>query len=68
MIAGDFTQEVTFTPVLRLKDVEYALSLAETVGVGTPFGAVARAAFRRLIDLGGGEQNESRIIEVARGK
>jgi 3-hydroxyisobutyrate dehydrogenase len=68
MIAGDFTQEVTFTPVLRLKDVEYALRLAETVGVGTPFGAVARAAFRRLIDLGGGEHNESRIIEVARGQ
>jgi 3-hydroxyisobutyrate dehydrogenase len=68
MIAGDFTQGVTFTPVLRLKDVEYALRLAETVGVGTPFGAVARATFRRLIDLGGGEHNESRIIEVARGK
>jgi 3-hydroxyisobutyrate dehydrogenase len=68
MVAGDFTREVTFTPVLRLKDVEYALRLAETVGVGTPFGAVARAAFRRLIDIGGGEHNESRIIDVARGK
>ena len=68
MIAGDFVDDVTFTPVLRLKDVEYALRLADTLDVGAPFGSVARAAFRRLIELGGGEQNESRVIEVARGK
>jgi 3-hydroxyisobutyrate dehydrogenase len=68
MVAGDFSRDVTFTPVLRLKDVEYALRLAESAGVSAPFGAVARAAFRRLIDLGGGDDNESRIIEVARGK
>ncbi|HUQ50961.1 MAG TPA: NAD(P)-dependent oxidoreductase [Gammaproteobacteria bacterium] len=68
MLAGDFTHDVTFTPVLRLKDVEYALRLADDVGVGTPFGRVARDAFRRLIELGGAAQNESRIIEVARGQ
>jgi len=66
MIEGEFDRNVTFTPVLRLKDVEYALRLAETQGVATPFGAAARAAFRRLIELGGGAQNESRVIEVAR--
>lgn len=67
MIDGEFEHDVTFTPVLRLKDVDYALRLAETLGVGTPFGAVARAAFHRLIELGGGPQSESRIIDVARG-
>jgi 3-hydroxyisobutyrate dehydrogenase len=67
MIAGNFAHDVTFTPVLRLKDVEYALRLADTLGVGAPFGSAARAAFRRLIELGGGEQHESRVIEVARG-
>jgi 3-hydroxyisobutyrate dehydrogenase len=67
MVDGDFDRNVTFTPVLRLKDVEYALRLAETLGVAAPFGAVARASFRRLIELGGGADNESRVIEVARG-
>ena len=67
MIAGDFDRDVTFTAALRLKDVEYALRLADTVGVGAPFGAAARNALRRLLELGGGEQHEGRIIEVARG-
>ena len=67
MIEGEFTRDVTFTPVLRLKDVEYALRLAESLGVDTPFGGAARAAFRRLVELGAGNDNESRVIEVARG-
>ncbi len=66
MIAGDFGRDVPFTPVLRLKDVDYALRLADTFVVGTPFGAVARDAFRRLLELGGGEHHEGRVIEVAR--
>jgi 3-hydroxyisobutyrate dehydrogenase len=68
MVAGDFMRDVTFTPVLRAKDVEYALRLADELALGTPFGAAARAAFRRLLELGGGAHNESRIIEVARGE
>jgi len=66
MIAGDFTRDVTFTPVLRLKDVDYALRLADELVIGAPFGAVAREAFQRLLDLGAADQHESRIIEVAR--
>jgi 3-hydroxyisobutyrate dehydrogenase len=66
MVNGDFTKEVPFTPVLRVKDVEYALRLADSLGVGTPFGAVAREAFRRLVALGGGAGHESRVIDVAR--
>jgi 3-hydroxyisobutyrate dehydrogenase len=68
MVTGDFTHDVVFTPVLRVKDIEYALRLADEVGVGAPFGAVARDAFRRLIALGGGADHESRVIEVARGE
>jgi len=59
--------DVTFTPVLRLKDVEYALRLAEQLGVAAPFGAAARDLFRELIARGGGAEHEARIIEVARG-
>jgi 3-hydroxyisobutyrate dehydrogenase len=67
MVEGQFERDVTFTPVLRLKDVEYALRLADTLSVATPFGAAARDAFERLIALGGGADHESRVIEVARG-
>jgi 3-hydroxyisobutyrate dehydrogenase-like beta-hydroxyacid dehydrogenase len=67
MIEAEFDRNVVFTPVLRLKDVEYALRLADEVGVGAPFGAVARDAFRRLLDLSGAARGqESRVIEVAR--
>jgi 3-hydroxyisobutyrate dehydrogenase len=66
MVAANFSDDVTFTPVLRVKDVEYALRLAGSLGVGAPFGAVAREAFRRLVALGGGAGHESRVIDVAR--
>jgi 3-hydroxyisobutyrate dehydrogenase len=67
MIEGEFDRDIVFTPVLRLKDVDYALELAATLAVATPFGDAARAAFKRLIELGGGAQHEARVIDVARG-
>ena len=67
MVEGQFDRNIVFTPVLRLKDVDYALQLAETLGVATPFGDAAGTAFRQLIELGGGAEHEARVIEVARG-
>jgi|SRR5688572_160507 len=66
MIDGEFARDIVFTPVLRLKDVDYALRLADSLGVATPFGAAAREAFARLIALGAGADHEARVIEVAR--
>jgi 3-hydroxyisobutyrate dehydrogenase len=66
MAEGEFTRDVPFTPVLRLKDIDYALRLASEVGIATPFGAAARSAFARLVALGAVADHESRIIEVAR--
>jgi 3-hydroxyisobutyrate dehydrogenase len=66
MAKGEVTRDVPFTPVLRLKDIDYALRLADTLGIATPFGAAAREAFARLIALGAASDHESRIIEVAR--
>jgi 3-hydroxyisobutyrate dehydrogenase len=66
IVEGGLNRHVTFTPVLRLKDVDYALRLASSLGVATPFGAAARDAFARLVALGAGEDDESRVIEVAR--
>ena len=66
IVDDDHDQNVAFTPVLRLKDVSYALELAQGLGMGAPFGRVAAAQLQQLIDLGHARANESKIIEVAR--
>ena len=66
MIDGEFSRDIVFTPVLRLKDIDYALRLAESLGVATPFGDAAREMFAKLIAQGGGAEHEARIVEVAR--
>ena len=66
MIDGNHEENVVFTLTLRLKDVEYALQFASTLGIGTPFGQLAARQLRHLIDLGHTRANESKIIEVAR--
>jgi 3-hydroxyisobutyrate dehydrogenase len=67
-VAGDHSASVNFTPALRLKDVEYALRLARKLGVSAEFGSVAATFYRKLCDHGFGRDNESRIIDVIRGK
>jgi 3-hydroxyisobutyrate dehydrogenase len=66
IVAGDYRQEVVFTPQLRLKDVSYALQLSQSVGIGAPFGSLAEAAFRQLCQMGYQATHESAIMEVAR--
>ena len=66
IVADDHDRNVVFTPVLRLKDVGYALDLARELGMRAPFGQVAAAQLQHLIDLGYAQVNESKIIEVAR--
>jgi 3-hydroxyisobutyrate dehydrogenase len=66
MVAGEADRSVIFTPRLRLKDVNYALRLANKLDLGAPFGELAADAFRQLCDTGRAEENESQVIEVAR--
>jgi 3-hydroxyisobutyrate dehydrogenase len=66
IVDDDHDVNVVFTPALRLKDVSYALELAEGLGTRAPFGAVAAAQLQELIDLGYGSVNESKIVEIAR--
>jgi 3-hydroxyisobutyrate dehydrogenase len=66
MVADDHDRNITFTPRLRLKDVDYALRLAGKLGLGVPFGALAGRVFQRLCDSGHGDENESNVIRVAR--
>ncbi len=63
---GDHEHPVIFTPQLRVKDVEYALSLARKLGIGSPFGTLAAETFRELCALGRAHANESAVIEIAR--
>jgi 3-hydroxyisobutyrate dehydrogenase len=65
-IADGQEGDVVFTPLLRLKDVEYALQLGRRFKIGSPFGALAGQLFRQLCELGYEQANESTIIEIAR--
>jgi 3-hydroxyisobutyrate dehydrogenase-like beta-hydroxyacid dehydrogenase len=66
MIDDDHSERIDFTPVLRLKDVDYALMFARTLGMASPFGALAAHQFRQLCELGFLNVNESQVIEVSR--
>lgn len=66
IVDDDHDQNVTFTPALRLKDVAYALELAQGLGLSAPFGRVTAGQLQQLIDLGYSGVNESKIIEVAK--
>jgi 3-hydroxyisobutyrate dehydrogenase len=66
MAEGDHHEQVNFTPALRLKDAEYGVRLARTLGLSVPFGDAACDAFRALRGLGHETADESIVIEVAR--
>jgi len=68
MVDGNHDQNVVFTPLLRLKDIDYALLLAKKLQIGSPFGALAGASFARLCEVGRAHVNESAILEVARSR
>jgi 3-hydroxyisobutyrate dehydrogenase len=66
MVEGDRNLNITFTPRLRLKDVDYALRLARKLDLGTPFGTLAARAFGELCNTGRADENESNVIVFAR--
>ncbi|MBV9619732.1 MAG: NAD(P)-dependent oxidoreductase [Gammaproteobacteria bacterium] len=66
MASDDHERNVLFTPVLRVKDMGYALELATQLGIGCPVGSLAAEQYRQLCELGHGSANESKVIEVAR--
>ena len=68
MADADHADNVVFSGRLRHKDVVYGVRLASKLGVGAPFGEVALDGLDRLLDSGLGDQNESSIVEVARGR
>jgi 3-hydroxyisobutyrate dehydrogenase len=65
MVAGDHDRNVDFTAALRLKDVEYALQMAQELGLGSPFAELAGSGLRELCATGRAQINESSIFELA---
>jgi 3-hydroxyisobutyrate dehydrogenase len=68
MVAGDHDRNVVFSSALRQKDVEYGVRFARSLGMGSPFGAVAEAIYRELCARGYAQVNESKVIDVSRGQ
>lgn len=65
MVAGDHDRNVVFTAALRLKDVEYALRMAQELSLGSPFAELAGSGLRELCATGRAQINESVIFELA---
>jgi 3-hydroxyisobutyrate dehydrogenase len=68
MAADDHGRNIVFTSALRLKDVEYGLRFARTIGIGSPFAALAGSIYRELCALGHDDLNESKVIDVCRAQ
>ncbi len=66
IVDDDHDRNIVFTPALRLKDVNYALDFAKSLGKFSPFGQLAAKQLQQLIDRGHSHTNESKIIEIAR--
>jgi 3-hydroxyisobutyrate dehydrogenase len=66
MQADDHQRHIVFSGALRLKDVEYAVRFARTLGIGTPFGTLAQSIYRQLCEMGHAQVNESKVIDVSR--
>lgn len=67
MVAGDHEVDVVFSGRLRRKDAAYGVALADRLGLAAPLGREALSGLDTLVESGLGDQNESCIIEVARG-
>lgn len=67
MADGDHARDIVFSGRLRRKDATYGVRLAEKLGLDAPLGRAALDGLDRLMAAGLGDQNESSIIEVARG-
>ncbi len=66
MASNDHDGQLAFTPTLRLKDADYGIRLARKFGLEVPFGNVACDAFRTMCQFGMEDDNESKVIEIAR--
>jgi 3-hydroxyisobutyrate dehydrogenase len=68
MATGEHDTNITFSGQLRLKDIAYALSMADNLGQKSPFGNTAKDAFQLLTNTGLEQLSETKIIDVLRSQ
>jgi 3-hydroxyisobutyrate dehydrogenase len=68
MVAADHDENITFSGAWRLKDTLYGLKLAEKVGQNARLGKVAGEIYRKLVDDGLGDLNETKVIDLLRAR
>jgi len=68
MLAPHHDRDVLFTGVLRLKDTRYGVRLARQLDVDARLGRAALQTYQRLVELGFGEQNETKLIDAVRSR
>jgi len=68
MVADDHDRHVVFSAALRLKDVEYGVRFARSIGMASPFGMVAERCYREVCEMGHTQVNESKIIAACRAQ
>lgn len=66
MVAGDHEPDIVFAGALRAKDADYAVRLADALGVQVDLGRVAARQFGGLAASGLGGLNESKIFDMLR--
>jgi 3-hydroxyisobutyrate dehydrogenase len=66
MLRSDHDRDIVFAGRLRLKDARYGVQLAHAMGVDARIGRTAADTYQRLVDLGHGELNESKVIDALR--
>jgi 3-hydroxyisobutyrate dehydrogenase len=63
MATRQYDRPVHFTPVGRIKDLNYGIELAEEVGCKATIGLAARSAFQQMVDGGRANLNDSELFE-----
>ena len=67
MVGGDHEANVVFSGRWRLKDTLYGIEFARSLGLEAAFGETAGRIYQMLVASGGGELNETKVIDVIRG-
>ena len=64
VLADDHEDPVLFAGRLRLKDAAYGVDLADRLAIEAPLGATAVGLYRRMVEGGLGEINDSGVVRV----
>ncbi|MFI1912672.1 NAD(P)-dependent oxidoreductase [Nocardia sp. NPDC020380] len=66
MLEGVHDRDIAFTAALRLKDTRIGVEQADALAAPALLGHAALGHFRRLVEAGYGDLNESKIIDLLR--